>query len=102
MRSRNNKITPPNLPNEITVLGQTFQIRLVPSVDDDGTCDGPNRMITVSETQTQAEADSTLLHEIIHAALFVSGHAETLGDDREEGIVLALEHALNGLYTRRK
>lgn len=93
---------PIQLPKEVTVLGQTFQIRVVPSVDDDGSCDGPHRMITISEGQTQEEADSTLFHELIHAALFVSGQGETLGVDREEGIVLALEHALHSLYVRRK
>lgn len=92
----------PILPKEVVVLGQAFKIRLMPAVDDDGSCDGPRRLIQVSEEQDQEAADSTLLHEIIHAALFVSGHAETLGNEREEGLVLVLEHALHALYIRRK
>lgn len=92
----------PRLPSAIKVLGVEFKIRLMPAVDDHGACDGPHRLIMVSEEQDQDEAESTLLHETIHAALFVSGHSETLGSEREEGIVLALEHALHTLYVRRK
>lgn len=90
------------LPSEVMVLGHLFRVRLVPDVEDLGSCTGHKRVITISEEQTQEQAESTLLHEIIHAALYVTGQSETLGEEREEGLVLAIEHALHAIYTRRK
>ena len=40
---------------------------------------------------------STLLHEIIHAILFYSGQSQSLEETQEEGITVALEHALSDL-----
>lgn len=40
------------------------------------------------------EAESTLLHEVIHACLFRSGTKFQLDLKQEEGIVRALEHGI--------
>ena len=38
-----------------------------------------------------------LLHEVLHAILFLSGHSEQLDQKLEEAIVRAIEHGLLGI-----
>jgi hypothetical protein len=52
--------------------------------------------------ENQDQLNNTLLHESIHAILYVSGIASILEqaghDSLEEGIVVALEHGLSQIY----
>ena len=40
---------------------------------------------------------SILIHEICHAILFISGHSQTMTEDEEEALVMALESGLGSL-----
>lgn len=72
-----------------------------------GDCDVNRRRIRISlkYNETDDQFERTLLHEILHAVLGVSGQTERLegeNNEQEEGIVVALENALDQLYVRRR
>lgn len=93
-----------NLPKKISILGQTFKIETVENMKDTdgsellGLMTGHQRSIKLSSNLTDANRDEVLLHEIIHAVLYISGVSNLLKDNIEESIVVALEHGLNGIY----
>lgn len=92
-------------PKKIMILGVEFIVKYLPAsrMDGDlGSADVQARTIKILETQDDANAASTLLHEVIHVILYMSGQGELLGmtgdkDTREESLVLALEHGLFSL-----
>lgn len=96
-------------PKSVNVFGIKFTIEYPPDLrDTDGSAccgitDGPDHRIQICSTlnQTQEQVDSTLLHEICHAALYLTGHTEILGEKQEEALVLMFENALAPLYRRR-
>lgn len=51
--------------------------------------------VNVEKHKSESGVEQTMLHELIHATLYVSGHSEQLDSKQEEAIVRALE---NGLY----
>lgn len=68
--------------------------------DDYGHTEAGRRSINVNSEFCGSEfaAESTLFHEVIHAALAYTGHSElleALGIRAEEALVLALEYALH-------
>jgi hypothetical protein len=68
--------------------------------DDYGHTEAGRRSINVNSEFCGSEfaAESTLFHEVIHAALAYTGHSElleSLGEKAEEALVLALEYALH-------
>ena len=90
----------------ITLLGVPFEVIFQDKIDDDGDtvsglCYGSGHRIYISteENKTPEEINSTLLHECIHAILYVSGQSQLLKEDHEEGIVIALESALAPLIS---
>lgn len=89
------------LPSEIIVLGKLFKvIRCEMKEEEYGETDGHGGTIRIKSNLTQQEAEDTLVHEIIHAALHTSGLTAILercgGEnvDIEEAIVICLENAL--------
>jgi len=85
----------------VPILGHNFKLELVPKMQDLGECDGVSKTIKISKDHKSVDAlVSTLLHEIIHGALYISGHSEKLEKEQEEGIVLALEHAIYPIIPR--
>jgi hypothetical protein len=89
-------------------MGSVFTIKYVTEMkDEDGTDNnfgetlGDERTIKINLTNHNSddEIERTLLHEIIHATLFMGGQNENLGD-REEGVVRCLENGLSQLYKR--
>jgi hypothetical protein len=96
-------------PTKVSVLGVPFTIEYVADLKaSDGTTAmgetlGEERIIRICTTNntTQELVESVILHEIVHAALYISGQSERLGDKHEESIVLALENALAPIYRRR-
>lgn len=97
-------------PRRIKVCGVWFAIQYVEGLVDEkgeamsGDCSSTNRKIRVCTIQndTQELVESTLMHEVIHAILFCTGQSQHLDADREEGLVLALEHGLSSVYGRRR
>ncbi len=103
------------IPKSVTVLGRTWPIFLT---EGEATSDDPE----FGETDTNAGTitlrwaphekfktpiQSTLLHEVLHAALNVSGNTNLWNEAIEESLVSALEQALfpliqQGIFTVKK
>jgi hypothetical protein len=87
------------LPSSVDVLGCTFKVTCRPMKKGlYGETDVLARTIDISTEYPLDVQWSAFLHEVIHAALGVSGQSEGLKDTKEEGIVLALENALAPLF----
>lgn len=88
------------LPGSVTILGETFVVRACKLPKNlQGDCDIGKREVRIKESLPPHLQYQTLWHEMVHAALGISGVAEMLataeGDCRmEEAVVVALEHAL--------
>ena len=95
---------PRTRPTRIRILGREFKIRQVAKIDSDnsvGECCATDRLIKIKSGLSDDLFEATLLHESLHGALGISGQAEHLEDPVEEGIVIAIEHALSELYSRK-
>lgn len=93
-----------NRPKMMPVMGVPFRIQQAKKLaggKEDGQCWGSLRKIVVRSDTSEMEFESILLHEIIHAVLYVSGQSQMFTNEQEEGLVLALEHGLLPLYQRR-
>lgn len=85
------------LPDVIHVLGVPFTVEWNAPIseEDYGETKIFARSIRIGQSCDSSEKRaSTLLHELIHAALGTAGHDEILGDKTEEALVVCLEHAL--------
>jgi len=90
-------------PTQLDIMGTTFRIVQVKKIDKDdsmGECEPLQRTIKIKAGLNDEMFESTLLHEVIHAILTITGQAEYLKHEQEEAIVLALEHGLGPLYGR--
>jgi hypothetical protein len=79
--------------------GYKIRIEYVEKVDDEGACgeaEPTKHLIRISTTAntTAATVHSTILHELLHMAMGISGLAAMLGDKREEAMASGLEHML--------
>ena len=94
---------------EINILGDIFKIEYPAKIKGDegentyGETYGVKRLIRISTQQNKTDdmMERTLLHEVIHAILHISGHSELLEDKEEESLVVLLENGLSKLYKRR-
>lgn len=86
----------------LPIMGIPFKITYPVKVDKKdkhvGESDGVARTIKIKKSLTDDVKSSTILHEIIHSVLYVTGQAERLTEEQEEALVLALEHGLHPLY----
>jgi len=85
------------LPASILVMGVPFTVEwdVALSDGDYGESNVFERRIRIGTScDNAAKRATTLLHELIHAALGTAGHDQLLGDNAEEAIVVCLEHAL--------
>jgi hypothetical protein len=110
------------LPNSIVILGHEFRIEQVfdgsmgtaADAEEDrdlGVSMGPQYLIrinmTAPEHSTPDRLLNTLVHEIIHSALYITGQDETLAlyDDTghlEEAVVMSITNSLSPLITLRE
>lgn len=87
------------------ICGVPFVVRYKDKLEGDGDeivygqTYGHGRLIEINMSvhTTEQQVRSTLLHESLHAILHVTGHSEGLSEEKEEGIVIALENALGGV-----
>ena len=84
-----NKLVPIDYPEIVLALDGSGE-------ELSGQCDPINGKISISRTDNTSRKllRSTLLHEVIHYMLYVSGQASVLERahiDREEGVVITLE-----------
>jgi hypothetical protein len=90
----------------IPILGVPFTAKELVKVDEKdehvGETDGVERTIKVKKSLTNTIKNDTMVHEICHAILYVSGQTEGLTEEQEEGIVLALEHGLTQVMELKK
>lgn len=83
------------LPEKISVLGVPFRVELAALSTDEilyGDMLGSIRRIRVDKEQDTRRQWTTLLHEFLHASLYVIGAG--LSDEVEEMVVQSLEHSL--------
>lgn len=88
------------LPNQVTVLGHVYSIEYHDEVlagSASGYCDNEGRTLHILQDESWR---ATLLHEMLHAILFISGHSFTFSPGTEEALVRALEHGLGPIYAR--
>jgi hypothetical protein len=79
----------------VTVLGHKIAVKVVDHLEDSGQdLLGAYNPEKKTIYLTRGVDKSVLFHEVIHAAIYLSGNSEGLSSAREEGLVLALEHAL--------
>lgn len=86
-------------PRSVTVCGHKLKVRVVPYLEADGddllgAFNGETKTIYLLRG---CDWRSVLLHECIHACLYLSGASEGLTQSKEEGIVLSLEHGIGSL-----
>jgi hypothetical protein len=95
----------PKAPKHIMILGYKFTVVLATDFDTEtwGESDALARSIRVCATKnkTQAQVDMTLLHEVLHMILSVSGVSNLLNNQLEEGLVVSLENGLAPLVKLR-
>ena len=85
------------LPSHVKVFGTKIKITQEPEAnmpDLLGEFIADESRIRISNKLNQDAARETLLHEIIHAAFFISGHSELLKPTHEEALIRMLEKAL--------
>lgn len=91
-------------PKKVTVGSTEFKISYVNKVDaEDSHAEfvGSDRKIRIKRHLKAEDKNRALMHETLHAALYVSGVSEMLKDSQEEAVVVAIENALAPLYDRR-
>lgn len=83
------------LPLEIRVLGVPFRVE-VTKVNEGvaGETLGFYRRIQLDQDMDSRRLWTTLLHEWVHAVLYVNGVANVLPDEVEEIVAQSMEHAL--------
>ena len=96
-----------NFPKKIKIFGQDWKI-VVAKLDENtsGETVYTDKCILICNSLNREQAERTLLHEILHASLCISGLGSTssplISHEIEEAIVTCLENALFPLYWRVK
>lgn len=90
----------PKKPKQIIILGKKIKIVYKSLTPLMGEYDGDNGIIYIDEELKGEEFQSTLLHEILHTILHLTGMVHAIFHNQEqpeEGIVYALENGLSSL-----
>ena len=90
------------LPRQITVMGRVFDVQISNLKGADGDCLIAESRIRIHQAQSLESAKATLWHEVIHAALGISGLNELLTDSLEEAIVRCFEHSFSDVVDLNK
>lgn len=98
MQSKSEKLSSnslTSLPQEVSILGVKFRVELT-KLDEGvvGDTVGLYRRIRISEDSDSKRKWTTLVHEWIHAALFINGVSSVIDENIEEIITQTLEHAI--------
>ena len=81
-----------SLPKSVKVMGHKIRIVFTDETDNHGEYIHDCKLIKVNSTLPPKDQWVALYHELLHCALAISGMSEILGNDREEGVVRALEN----------
>jgi predicted component of type VI protein secretion system len=86
------KKTSYSLPSTITVGGMQFKI-VLKDMDDFGEMDFDKKIINIRKGLTQEEELDTLIHEVHHVALGISGLSNIMDDENtEEALVRIVDY----------
>ena len=86
------KKTSYSLPSTITVGGMQFKI-VLKDMDDFGEMDFDKKVINIRKGLTQEEELDTLIHEVHHVALGISGLSNIMDDENtEEALVRIVDY----------
>lgn len=89
-------------------MGQAWSIEFWNHIIDEdgdilqGDTDETTRVIRISTAYPKIRQKSTLVHEILHAILRVSGIKQLIKDDIEEALVIAIENGLESIIELSK
>ena len=89
MRNKKNK-----RPDKIVIFGKTVSIIEKENFANFGESNLDDLVITIRKGLDDKNFETTLLHEVIHVMLHISGWNELLEDNKEESLVRMLEHGL--------
>ena len=91
----------PSIPS-VSIGGVRIKIRIVDQ-EDWGTFHGDAREITISKRAVvEGKFLPTLMHEMLHAALFISGITWAIESNMEEAVVRAIENLYFPAVSRLK
>lgn len=89
------------MPTRIKILGQWVKVVYVDlpiepdtKESDRGNCKPDERLIQINKSDPKHIQRQTLFHEVIHCILYFTGQSAQLDEEKEEGLVLAIEHGL--------
>ncbi len=87
---------------KLNIMGTEFSISYGKLPNNElGETIGVERKIRISNKLSGEQLKSTIIHELLHAILYITGQSERLDHDFEEAIVIALEHGLTPLVDLR-
>ncbi len=81
-------------PRKIMILGHEVKVSYRKKLNAFGYFYGDDNLIEIRNDEKWREH---LLHEILHALFFYSGHSEKFSDNEEEALVRALENGIKTL-----
>ena len=93
------------LPTKINISGFDFKIKEVDLLDKHGFCGLASheaKWIKIDNSCSKSDAESTLLHEILHMIIRLNLGHEFLGPEKEELLITCLETHLHKLYRLRQ
>lgn len=94
----------PIKPKSVIILGIPFSIeyKALPQKEEKqyGECYVMDRRIIIHDKLEGDILEATILHEVCHCILNMTGSAEFMTEEQEEATVLALETGLCQIFTR--
>lgn len=91
-----------NLPSHLMVGGKKIQVK-VKKLEGAHACYEPGTYSIFVDPGTRAsDVEMYLFHELVHAALHISGVEHVIQPEVEESIAWSLQHMLFPLYQRKK
>ena len=82
------------IPKKVTVAGVVLRVEWADMEGKWGDYDNDKHLIRLSKSLKKEKPDmavATLLHEMVHASLRLTGVSEVLGDDNEEAVAVNIE-----------
>ena len=90
------------LPESLVVGGHEIKVKVGKLKKAHAEYDTGNYTITVDPDTNPAHVEMYLFHELVHAALHISGIEHVIDIKTEEAIAWSLQHHLFPLYQRKK
>lgn len=89
------------VPKEVIILGRTIPVMREPLKGAHGQFHRSNFTISLNTDCPAHLVEDTLLHECMHAVLWISGVSQLISEELEEAICFASE-SLTNVYRTRK